>query len=412
MIVATTVTVAACSTERQTAQGPSSVDAPATARLDASEPPTTPPSKRPRQVATTGNATTTLRTSTTVGRTTSMSTSSTTAAPPTSTEAPTTTAAPTTTVRPPPAPVPGVHDPACVMQVLAGDSLSSIVDLVAVDGLTVAAVQTENGIADANLIRAGDLLDICAGNEINDIAGGPRLPPPPPAPAGAPTGPVTGSGVEAQQQQLNALFGGYGLNTLPVDGDSGRLTRQQLCAARVALGLPASRSDMTPGSAEEQVLMSARGLPVPAGAPTSAGRWALIDVTCQVMFVGEGATRVVYVFPTSTGSEGFETRRQSGSRVFRFDPALDNGGWHDSVDYPVPSDNPLNGNMYKPLYFDSGQAIHGANNVATDPRSKGCARLRVGDQQTLVDWLGLGDAGGPTYDGGRIGLSVSVQGAY
>ena len=59
--------------------------------------------------------------------------------------------------------------------------------------------------------------------------------------------------------------------------------------------------------------------------------------------------------------------------------------------YPVAEDNPLNGNMYKPLYFDRGQAIHGANNVPTSPQSKGCARLRVEHQDMLLYWLGLSE---------------------
>jgi hypothetical protein len=68
--------------------------------------------------------------------------------------------------------------------------------------------------------------------------------------------------------------------------------------------------------------------------------------------------------------------------------------------------------MYKPLYFDGGQAIHGANNVPTSPQSKGCARLRVEHQELLVNWLGLGDVGGITTDRDRINLTVTVQGAY
>ena len=68
--------------------------------------------------------------------------------------------------------------------------------------------------------------------------------------------------------------------------------------------------------------------------------------------------------------------------------------------------------MYMPLYFDNGQAIHGANNVPTDPRSKGCARLRVENQDALIDWLGLRDAGGPIWNADRINLAVSVQGRY
>ena len=80
--------------------------------------------------------------------------------------------------------------------------------------------------------------------------------------------------------------------------------------------------------------------------------------------------------------------------------------------FPVDIDNPLNGNMYKPLYFDGGQAIHGANNVPTTPQSKGCARLRPGDQDLLIGWLGLADAEGPTNSADRINVTVNVQGAY
>ena len=249
----------------------------------------------------------------------------------------------------------------------------------------------------------------CASATASTTSPGSRARVPAPTPAAAV---ATGTGVAAQQQKLNELFAGYGLPALSVDGNSGRLTEQQLCAARAALGLPISRADMEPGGAEELALMAAGSVPIPAGAPVRSSRWVMIDQTCQVMFVGEGADRVVYVFRTSTGEPGFETRGQNGSRVFRFDPARENDGWHNSIDYPVPGDNPLNGNMYMPLYFDNGQAIHGANNVPTDPRSKGCARLRVENQDALIDWLGLRDAGGPIWNADRINLAVSVQGRY
>lgn len=91
---------------------------------------------------------------------------------------------------------------------------------------------------------------------------------------------------------------------------------------------------------------------------------------------------------------------------------LHNDGWHNSTTYPVAADNPLNGNMYKPLYFDGGQAIHGANNVPRYPASKGCARLRVDHQDLLVAWLGLAGIDGPTNDPARIGVTVNVQGAW
>jgi hypothetical protein len=217
----------------------------------------------------------------------------------------------------------------------------------------------------------------------------------------------------AQQDKLNQLFYGLGLPGLTLDGESGRLTEQQLCAARVALNLPVSRADLAPGSLEEYVLMTAPSLPIPPMAPVHAGRWVLIDKTCQVMFVGEGSNRLVFVFQTSTGEPGYETRDQNASRVFRFNPARDNDGWHNSFDFPVPGDNPLNGNMYMPIYFDGGQAIHGANNVPTSPRSKGCARLRVENQDRLVDWLGLRAFEVPVWNApDLLDLTVSVQGSY
>ena len=130
------------------------------------------------------------------------------------------------------------------------------------------------------------------------------------------------------------------------------------------------------------------------------------------MFVGEGSSRVAFVFPTSTGRADFPTRSQQASAVFRYDPAANNGGWHNSTQFPVAVDNPLNGNMYKPLYFDSGQAIHGALNVPTTPASHGCVRLRVGDQDRLVSWLGLQGASRPIQRTSDIGLVVRVVGRY
>ena len=348
---------------------------------DASDPPT---GEQPTTAPTTSAASraTAATTSSTAAPTTSSTTTSTTSTTSTTTTLPatTTTVAATTTA-------PAAAPAACLVEIKPGDSLFAIVSAIGNEAVTVQNVQAENGIANPNTINAGDYLDVCVGNGVDDVTGAQRTPAPAPVEAVA-----SGTGVAAQQQKLNELFGGYGLPALTADGDSGRLTEQQLCGARVALGLPISRADMEPGGAEEQALMAAGSVPIPAGAPTSSSRWVLIDQTCQLMFVGEGNDRLVHVFRTSTGEPGHETRNQNGSRAFRFDPARENDGWHNSIDYPVPGDNPLNGNMYMPLYFDNGQAIHGANNVPTDPRSKGCARLRVENQNALLDWLGLRDA--------------------
>jgi hypothetical protein len=320
-------------------------------------------------------------------------------APPT-TAAPTTTLPPTTTTIPLP---PGVHDPGCARVVQPGESLSLIADGVDDPTVTAGSLAEENGISDRDTIHAGDVLDMCPGNQIDDITGEQRR---------VEEVAVGSSGVAAQQQKLNDLFAGYGLPSLAVDGVSGPFTRQQLCAARMALHLPISRNDMAPGSAEEQALMSAQSIAIPADAAVGSSRWILINKTCQVVFAGEGEGGVKFVFKTSTGEPGWETSNQQRVRAFRYDPALENDGWHNSTKFPVEEDNPLNGNMYRPLYFHRGQAIHGANNVPPEPASKGCARLRPENQDALLSWLGLDDVSEPTYNRDRINLAVSVHGDY
>jgi hypothetical protein len=285
-----------------------------------------------------------------------------------------------------------------------GDSISLLSDIV---GAGMRDLQAENSIGDGHTLQPGDVLDVCVANGVNDLNGASRLRPPTTLIPDADP-----AGIMAQQQKLNDLFGPFGMKPLSVDGISGRLTRQQLCAARVFLGLPISRSDMAIGSEEEAKLLAMTSVPVPPGAPSGSNRWILLDMTCQVLIAGEGTSGVRFVFPTSTGQDGFETRVVSTARAFRFDPAIDNGGWHDSSEFPSAYDNPLNGNMYKPIYFSNGQAIHGANNVPPEPASKGCARLPVDSHDELVAWLGLSGATGPVWSEGTIGLTVTTQGGF
>lgn len=303
--------------------------------------------------------------------------------------------------------VPGldVYDPACVVEVQEGDSLGLIAEEFDDQTVGVSTIKAENDL-DSDVIYPGQVLDVCVDNGLDDITGSER------APNQALVDAARKDVVVKQQEKLNELFDGSGMRELLVDGVSGPVTQQRLCAARVALGADVNRSDMEAGSDEEALLMQATELRQPFTTALLSDRWILIDRTCQIMFTGEGDSGIANIFSTSTGSEGFETRDQDRSRAYRFDPALGNDGWHNSTTYPVPEDNPLNGNMYKPLYFDGGQAIHGSNNVPTTPQSKGCARLRVADQEQLIAWLGLGDVNGATYSERLINVTVNVQGAY
>ena len=333
--------------------------------------------------------TTTVAPSTTAPTTTTSTTSTST----------TTTSTTTTTTTLPPL---DVYDAACVVRVAPGEGLLEIVDRFDDDTVDIETVQAENELG-TDVLEPGQLLDVCVDNGLNDIDGTTRT---------ERNAVLVRREVESQQTKLNELFAGYGIRELLVDGISGPVTRQRLCAFRLASGLPVSTADMAAGSEEEQRLMSTETLPTPFTSALLAERWVLIDETCQIMFVGEGTERLQFVFPTSTGTADFDTRPQNRSRVFKYDSASDNGGWHDSTTFPAAEDNPLNGNMYKPLYFDGGQAIHGANNVPRSPASKGCARLRVADMDALIGWLGLDGVTGVTYDAGRIDLNVNVQGAW
>ena len=350
--------------------------------------------------ATTTPATSSATTSstTTVPETTSTTSSTTTSSTTTSTTTSSTTSSTTTTTVPPL----DVYDVACVVQVQPGEGLLEIVDRFDDDTVDIETVIAENELA-TEVLEPGQLLDVCVDNGLNDIDGSTRT---------ERNAVLVRREVEAQQTKLNELFAGFGIRELLVDGISGPVTRQRLCAFRLASGLPVSTADMAAGSDEEQLLMSTETLPIPFTPALLSDRWVLIDETCQIMFVGEGTERLQFVFPTSTGTADFDTRPQTRSRVFKYNPASDNNGWHDSTTFPSAEDNPLNGNMYKPLYFDGGQAIHGANNVPRSPASKGCARLRVADMDLLLGWLGLGGVSGITYDRDRIGVTVTVQGAW
>jgi len=297
-----------------------------------------------------------------------------------------------------------VYDADCVVRVQPGESLSLIADSRDDELVTVDTIRAENGLPD-DLIQPDQLLDVCIDNGLDDITGEQRL-----ERNQAIVDEETAESVVVQQAKLNELFVPFGFPEMPVDGISGPVTRRSLCAARLALGLPVSRADMEPGSPEMEALLATPALPTPPNM-ASDGRWIFIDLTCQVLITGEGPN-LVNVFPTSTGEQDYETRLQERTRAFRFDPALQNDGWHNSTDFPVEVDNPLNGNMYKPLYFDGGQAIHGANNVPTSPQSKGCARLRPSHQDQLIAWLALADADGPTNSRDRINATVTVRGDY
>jgi hypothetical protein len=109
--------------------------------------------------------------------------------------------------------MPSVVQHSCARVVQTGESLSAIVDEIDEDGVTVAALQAENEIRDADHIEAEMMLDVCVGNGRDDVSGQTRV-----------ITAAVGTGVEAQQRRLNELFSPFGTPELLVDGWSGPLT--------------------------------------------------------------------------------------------------------------------------------------------------------------------------------------------
>lgn len=286
----------------------------------------------------------------------------------------------------------------CVTTVGAGESFGVIINRIDRAEVTIDTLLSENGLTADDVIHPNDELDICVGNDIDDVTGASRL------------APSVGA-VTDQQLKLNDLFAPYIIAELKVDGDSGRMTRQMLCAARLLLGLPANMNHLDPASEEATAIMGATSLQSPADAQTWASKWILIDRTCQILIAGEQES-IVDIYPTSTGQPGYPTHPVQSAAAYRFDPAVDNGGWHDSSTFPSAVDDPNNGNMYKPLYFNGGQAIHGANYVPPEPRSKGCARTFPWHQDQLLSWIGIGGRTEVTWNANDIGVIVTVQGNY
>lgn len=141
-----------------------------------------------------------------------------------------------------------VFAPECVVRV---EEESSLEDVAAATGnLDAVALWLENDQIDAAI--AGDLVDICAGNALDDITGAPRR-----LIDDATRASAIAANVERQQAKLNGLFAGFGFSdALDVDGISGPLTGQRLCAARLALGLNPTIADMAPGSSEQAALFA------------------------------------------------------------------------------------------------------------------------------------------------------------
>ncbi len=202
---------------------------------------------------------------------------------------------------------------------------------------------------------------------------------------------VDTSTVARSQEQLSAL----GMPALAADGFVGDFTRNVLCAWREMHGRSPQRGNLTPRESEE--ITSAHALPAP---PPSLVTGYNVSLACQVMYwvkatPYEPGRYFARVFRVSTGRDGHPT--DSGLRQITW--ARDVRYWN-STAYPSPNGY----NMYRPIYIDGGEALHGTyedSGVYPYPASHGCVRMSWAD----VDFLW-------SHGGTTPGIPVKVYGTW
>jgi peptidoglycan hydrolase-like protein with peptidoglycan-binding domain len=192
----------------------------------------------------------------------------------------------------------------------------------------------------------------------------PTKPPPPPDPN--PHVGSSGPAVTAIQQKLASLQ--YMVGT--VDGQFGSGTRDGLIAFQKVEGLPRT------GEADPATLAKLQTATTPTPAYATPPDHVELDIAHQVVYVVRSGA-VTAILPTSTGSgasftsQGWTRKAITQNGVFSIYWKVN--GWHQA---------PL-GDLYKPSFFNDGEAFHGYTEVPTYPASHGCARLPM----EFADWF-------------------------
>ena len=202
---------------------------------------------------------------------------------------------------------------------------------------------------------------------------------------------VDAGAVARVQESLTAL----GMPTLAADGYVGDFTRNVLCAWREMHGHEPQRGDLTTHESAE--IAAAHSLPIPSNDMVTGYN---VNRACQIMYwvkatPYEPGRYFARVFRVSTGREGYPT--DPGLRQITW--ARDVKHWN-STSYPSPNGY----NMYRPIYIDGGEALHGTYEdagVYPYPASHGCVRMSWAD----VDFLW-------SHGGTSPGIPVRVYGTW
>ncbi|HEY4331289.1 MAG TPA: L,D-transpeptidase, partial [Ilumatobacteraceae bacterium] len=147
---------------------------------------------------------------------------------------------------------------------------------------------------------------------------------------------------------------------------------QAVMAFQKYIGLKAT------GAVDTNTALFMTNLDTKAHGQTDTGTLVEVDKGRQLLFfVVDGKTQ--YVFNTSTGKNVpySEEDKNVPGQIDTGDAVTYDGLWKVNRERPVGWWAGDLGQIYRPKYFNGGEAIHGSNSVPNYPASHGCVRVTV-----------------------------------
>src|SRR2546421_1325552 len=193
-----------------------------------------------------------------------------------------------------------------------------------------------------------------------------------------------GAAVTSVQQRLAELHYDVG----SADGQFGPGTEQGVLAFQKVMGLA-----RTGRATDDVVTALARAGPPPPLVPGGGADRVEIDLPRQVLFLYRGGSLAPVIMISSGSGRHYCEKGLCGDAV------TPGGSYHVGTKIRGLHISPL-GQLWNPLFFNGGIAIHGSPSVPTYPASHGCVRIPMSDSEWFFEQV---SSGTPVYvvGGGR-----------
>ena len=187
-----------------------------------------------------------------------------------------------------------------------------------------------------------------------------------------------GATVTTVQQRLAELHYDVG----SVDGQFGPGTEQGVLAFQKVMGLART------GRATDDVVAALAGAgPPPALVPGGGADRVEIDLPRQVLFLYRGGSLARVIMISSGSGRHYCEKGLCGDALTPL------GSYHVGTKIRGLHISPL-GQLWNPLFFNGGIAIHGSPSVPTYPASHGCVRIPMSDSEWFFEQV---SSGTPVY---------------